>query len=261
MTIDTLASELLFYLKPSDVRSRMVSWVEKHLFLNQIEIMQHPVSSPVMTFTGKDNEGISFALEVVVNTESVKAMPHHYLDARLQERSSPRLRKNRTYTAVLFPKSLDLATSNPRYEGRYFRQAHLLGTADESAARQYRRFSHYDVKHLSDIEWRLALPLGGQQLNYYNASLGCAQVHTFQSFRRDQVIPDNIPSERAYFWKFARADFVPHGENMVREAEVFAGIQTGLHDRVRRIIRTRNIGYFTLMPYGKAGARLSAYKT
>lgn len=250
-------------LRSSEIVEAMVEHVRTNL---RLEDMKEKSRKSRMTFTGAgvlDSEkGISFSLEVITTVEySGRALRKDSLKMLAESRGKPRLRKDRTYTGILFPKSVDYSKAAARFECPYFRQADLLSAIEEHPGlmAMYGRFSHNDVKHLSRIEWEVALPMLGQKISYYNPLKKIIQVHEFRKFPCDEIIPDNISLEKGYFWDFAGERHYPVQDPLhpSKKIAVFLGIQEGLHDCVRKIIRSENIrGMFTLKSYKEGGAKL-----
>lgn len=244
-------------LTPSQITEAMVEYVRANL---QLRGLRESGSNKVMTFSGRGLEGedsdLTFALEVIIQHE--KALSHTFFDRILQERSAPRPIRERTYSGFLFPKSIDYRDADILFEGPYFKQARLLPNgADPDLKAQYAKFGYWNVKDLSRIEWEFAIPSSGSRIAYYNPFKGTIQVHEFQKFPEYEPIPDNRPLSQYYLWQWLRIGRFPSGDNGSRNAKTFREIQQGLHDRVRRIIRSSEIAEsFTLSRYGKCVAKI-----
>ena len=249
-------------LESKEVIEAMIEYVRRYLCLDD---MKGPdVNNQSAIFTGREIDGqTQFALEVVVKMHgrngNLRSADIDFAKKRTAERSSPRKRDERVYTAVLFPKSIDYNRARIEFIGPYFRKPHLLSTADIDLRRKYRRFAFPNMRQLSRVEWEFAIPLSGNRVAYYNPQNGNLQVHSFRKLERHQVIPANVQLDKGYFWNFATDGFVPSESDPRRTAEVFRGIQEGLHDKVRMITSSIPLNLFTLQSYEAHGARVVPY--
>lgn len=244
-------------LSNSQVVESMISFVRKNLELGDVKETSKK-NSPVVTFIGVNKDDTKVALEVVVNIEySNQAISKSYFNKRIENRTKHRSKKNKTYTAVLFPKSIDYPRANHEFRCSYFKQANLLRTASKSMKLKYDRFRLTDTKELSRIEWDFILDKYGGKIAYYNPMTQIIDIHTFQCFPFQTLIPDNKKPDKGYFWDFMELGFLPREDNGTRKAKVFRGIQEGLHDRVRRMIKTEHLsGCFSLTSYKPGVARI-----
>ncbi|MDP2749787.1 MAG: hypothetical protein Q8O89_03070 [Nanoarchaeota archaeon] len=251
----------------SEATEYMIDYVRANLVLDE---KSESTQENRMTIKGKGitekDAGIEFSLELMLGDDYTKktSKTKKKIDNIVDDRSSEHFRKDRIYTAFLFPKSVDYKTAETKAITPYFKQADLLQTIntlnDKELLEKYSRFSHYDVKELSRTEWEIALPLGGSRIAYYNPLKKIIQVHDFQKFQVDQIIPANRPIDQGYFWDYVKSGTFPSQTNMRRKACIFKGIQQGLHDRVRRIIRTEDIqDKFTLSANERNGAMIVPY--
>ena len=239
-----------------DVVDQMVEYVRENLELDDFGGPDSPKKKGSLIFTGRSVEdGSNIALEII--TSMSRAVSEKSLDKRVAKRVESRLKSERTYTGILFPKSIDYSRATVEFRCPYFKQADLLKTiwGEKELKENYLEFYYNRVKELSRVEWSFALPLCGRRIAYYNSQKERIQVHKFRRFPERRIIPDNLALDKGYFWDFARMGFPLEG-NVSRKAEVFRSIQEGLHDRVREMAGTENIdGLFTLASYGKAGAK------
>lgn len=250
-------------LTPSQVAESMIEYVRANL---KLQDRKEQDSKQTITFSGRSitEPEHQFALEVVINIlYSNKALPVSFFEKRISERAGARLRKDRTYTGIVFPKSIDYKSADVKFKGPYFKQARLLRTArsDEELIDKYKRFRRYDVKELARIEWQFALPLCSSRIAYFNPIKNMIQVHDFQRFAVNEIIPDNIPLDKGYFWYYAERGYFPGWDSDSKKAKVFGDIQEGLHDRIRHIIRTKEVNSaFTLTSTKEGGAKLVPYQ-
>ncbi len=255
-------------IAPAEIVPFMVEFVRRRLTLND---MKGPDKFPQhVSFTGRDNDGIMYAFDIITKIDrkttrdgyecvELCAASQRALKKRIEERQSPRLRKDRIYTAVLFPATLH--TKEVDVDTPYLRPAELLATAKGNfkLLRMYDDFGHTNVKHLSDIEWRIALEAGMSTLAYFSPECsrnyrGRIHLVRFVSFPENQLIPDNIPLDAGYFWSRMRNPY-PSADNYSRFPRVFRQIQEGLHHRVRKIHSHQDItGSFTLVHNDRGGA-------
>ena len=248
-------------LKHDEVAEAMIEYVRQHLLLEDKEGPE--VNSQSAIFTGRQIDGhTKLALEVVIKMHRdrdgrLQAADKDFAAARIAERSAAHKRADRTYTAVLFPMSLDHRSAQVQFSSPYFRKAHLLDTAPIYLRRAYRRFSFPTTKQLSRVEWESVIPLMGNENAYYNPQKKDVRVQPFRRHEWHEVLPAAIQLDKGYFWDYAKDQWMPSDGDTSRKAEVFNGIQEGLHDKIRTFMRGGfTLDYFTLEPYCVAGARL-----
>lgn len=249
--------------------SQAIESMVEHVRTNlKLQDRKEDQSRSVITITGRgiscEALDVPFAIDVV--TKINRALPINHFNRTIEERSSSTIGE-KAFTGILFPRSIDYAAEVAELHTPYLKQAKLIPEwMNPELKARYARFQRYDVKDLSRIEWKVALPLGGYRIAYYNPLHDTVEVCTIMKFGRGEIIPDNRPREEragqeGYFWDFIELGRFPSNENKSRKAEVFRGIQKGLHDRVRKIVRTETIpGQFTMRNYGSAGARFEKYQ-
>jgi len=252
-------------LKTSEVIEAMVEYVRANLKLRD---RKETGSNQCLTFTGRgvteSEQDVKFVLEVVINIKNKdEAARIDFFQRRVKERSSPHHIKGRRFTGIIFPKSIDYASAKRKFYCPYFRQANLLQTISDEIGllEMYKEFNYNDVKDLSRVEWSFAMSLAGSQIAYYNPIKDRINIHNFTRFPCNQVIPDNRPIDQGYFWDYMRVGEFPGVEGPIKKADTFRGIQQGLHDRVRKMVKTISIsGEFSLSKWGSKGAKIIHYE-
>ncbi len=242
-------------LTSSEVVKLMVEYVRKNLVLDNRKEEENKQS---LTFTGtgvsEKDEGIKFAFEVVTNIENGnRALSKSYFNKKFNERSSPRLKKDRTFSGILLPRSIDYRSAKTKFQCPYFKQANLLNTvsADKNLQNRFYEFEHYNVKDLSIIERELLVPFYGK-VTYFNPSDEVIQVCQFSRFPWYEIIPDNVDLKKDYFWDFVKnLGFVPkEKDDEGKKLHVFRKMQEGLHNRIRKIHASEKVKRnFTLESY------------
>ncbi len=256
-----------------DVISMMLRFVRAYLALDNIVEEKRGQEAVVFSGTGKD--GLQYALEVVTRID--KAASFGNLQRRIDKRTKGKKpgaakqakeelvlkpKRDRIYTAFLFPASIE--TEALKIETPYRKRRDLLRTAceDHDLAIKYQRFSHKDILHLSDAEFRVALPYGKSRIAYYRLpqkrnSLGEITVSELHRFPDNEIIPADRPLRQRYFWGPARINPYPSQSLFESYNTAFKGIQEGLHDRVRHIHLTEIVrARFTLEANDADGANL-----
>lgn len=259
-------------LKPNEVVEAMIEYVRANLKLQDREETTKKGQKQVITFTGRGIAGVAkdkkYALDLVIQYN--RAASIKFISDLVAERSDNPNPKDIISTSLLFPKSLDYDSAKVRVTLPYFRQANLLSTTSDEIGLfdLYKEFNNNNIKDLSRVEWMFAIELGRAnvqfecpQIAYFNPKEdGQIDVHYFKKIGVNRIIPDHRSLDQEYLWKYVKKMHFPSNWDNSKEAETFRGIQQGLHDRIREIMKTVNLtGTITLTRQNDIGARIADY--
>lgn len=245
-------------MTPQQITDSMVEFIDKYLMLDKKTGPNYSRNKQSVTFTGTNEKGEKIILEAVIRNErGTQCGRKDFFERRINERTKERLLKDKIYTTIILPKSVDSPNTKKKILTPYCQSPYLLkGITNENGFSNeeiqiinnlYKIFTYNNVKKLSPIERKLILPKS-KAIVYYNPrnsnGKDLIEVNRFNKFKEHEIIPDSYyKKNKGYFWNFALKNYFPSKEEIenFKKSKKFADIQKGLHNRIRQMCNKKSI--------------------